>query len=193
MLLVLQLAIGAVLLFASLGKWRNPMSFVRGVDDYDLLPGWLARIFALVLVPLETCVAASHLTGWWISMAVPLGLIMFSSFTIAVAINLARGRSLPCYCFGNAGGETISVQALSRLLLLLGGEALLLFAPGQRGGARLVYQQLATWREFGFALFWTAFLMVLAMWLLGLKDVLDLRRHHFPDGASGPGEGPAPA
>src|SRR5437762_2482758 len=127
-LLVVQLAIGWVLLFSSLGKWRDPMGFARGVEDYDVLPDRPAFIFGLLLVPLETAVAVSHLTGWWISSAVYLGLAMFGSFAVAVAINLKRGRSLHCYCFGDSKGETLSGQTLARLLLLIAGEGVLLLS-----------------------------------------------------------------
>jgi hypothetical protein len=175
-LLVVQLVIGFVLLFSSLGKWRDPVGFARGVGDYDVLPDRLAVIFGLLLVPLETAIAVSHLTGWWISATVPLGLAMFGSFALAVAINLRRGRSLPCYCFGDATGETISVQTLARLLLLIGGEGLLLLSLRTSGTARLVYQQLVTFQEFGFALFWTALLIMAMIWLLGLADLFELLR-----------------
>lgn len=178
LLLVIQLAIGFVLLLSSGGKWRDPMGFARGVADYDVLPDRLAVIFGLLLVPLETAVAVSHFTGWWISAAVPLGIAMFGSFAVAVAINLRRGRSLPCYCFGDSTGETISRQSLARLLLLLGGEVLVLLSLQQSGAARLVYHQLVTLREFGFALFWTALVMVIAMWVLRLPDLHELRRTH---------------
>ena len=177
-LLVVQLVIGSVLLFSSLGKWRDPLGFARGVEDYDVLPGRLAVIFGLLLVPLETAVAVSHLTGWWISAAVPLGLAMFGSFAVAVAINLRRGRSLPCHCFGDSKGETISIQTLARLLLLIGGEGLLLLSLQTSGNAELVYRQLGTLRELGFALFWTALVVVVAMWVLGLSDLNELLRPH---------------
>jgi Methylamine utilisation protein MauE len=175
-LLVIQLVIGSVLLFSSLGKWRDPVGFARGVEDYDVLPDRLAVIFGLLLVPLETAVAVSHLTGWWISISVPLGLVMFGSFAVAVAINLRRGRSLPCYCFGDSTGETISVQTLARLLLLISGEGLLLVYLRTSGTARLVYHQLVTFRDFGFALFWTGLLIIAMIWLLGLADLFELLR-----------------
>lgn len=178
MLLVIQLVIGTVLLFSSLGKWRDPMGFARGVSDYDVLPDRLALVFGLFLVPLETAIALSHLTGWWISSAVLVGLTMFGSFVVAVAINLKRGRSLSCHCFGDTG-ETISGQTLARLFLLIAGEVLLLVSLQTSGNAGLVYHQLATAREFGLALFWTALVVVVAMWILGLPDLHELLRSRF--------------
>ncbi len=177
-LLVVQLAIGTVLLLASAGKWRDPMGFARGVADYEILPAWLSVAFGLLLIPVETWLAFSHLTGWWISLSASLGLVMFASFSVAVGINLARGRALPCYCFGDAGSETISVRALGRLSLLLVGEGLLLFSPGQARPRGLVYHQLASLQELGFALFWTALLMITVMWLLALTDLVELLRSH---------------
>ena len=176
-LLVIQLAIGCVLLFSSVGKWRDLIGFAHGVEDYDVLPDRLAFIFGLLVVPLETAVAISHLTGWWISAALILGLAMFGSFAVAVTINLKRGRSLPCYCFGDSTGETISAQTLARLLLLIAGEGLLLLSLQTSGTISLVYHQLATPREFGFTLFWTSFIVVTAMWLLSMADLFALRSH----------------
>lgn len=181
-LLVIQLAIGCVLLFSSVGKWRDPVGFAHGVEDYDVLPDRLAFIFGLLLAPLETAVAVSHLTGWWISAALFLGLAMFGSFAAAVAINLKRGRSLPCYCFGDSTGETISVQTLARLLLLIGGEGLLLLSLQTSVTANPVYHQVATFRELGFALFWTVLVVMAAMWLLGLADLFELRSRLAPAG-----------
>lgn len=174
-LLVIQLAIGTVLLFSGLSKVRDPLGFAHGVEDYEVLPDRLAVIFGLLVVPLEIAIAVSHLTGWWISTAVILGLAMFGSFAVAVAINLARGRSLPCYCFGDGAHETISAQTLVRLLLLIAGEGLLLLSLQRSGTANSVLE-LATPQEFGMALFWTAVVVVAAMWILGLPDLLELLR-----------------
>lgn len=174
--LVIQLAIGIVLLLASAGKWRNPIGFARGVADYELLPNRLSIVFGMLLIPLETWLAVSHLTGWKLAVAAPIGIAMFASFAFAVGLNLARGRNLPCYCFGDGTRESISTRALVRLLALLGGEGLLVFFPGRTGTALLVYQQVGGLREFGFALFWTALLIVAVMWLLGLADLVELLR-----------------
>jgi len=178
-LLAIQLAIGLVLVVASAGKWRDPMGFARGVTDYEVLPNRLSVVFGLLLIPFETWLAFSHLIGWWISLAAPLGLAMFASFAVAVGINLSRGRSLPCYCFGEGSGETISTQALSRLLLLLGGEGLLLVGQRHLGTNRLVFQQLASLEDLGSELFWTVLLVVFCMWILALPDLRQLLQVHL--------------
>src|SRR5258708_40335619 len=45
--------------------------------------------------------------GWHLRLAVPLGIGTLITFAVAVAINLYRGRDLPCYCFDLSGGESI--------------------------------------------------------------------------------------
>ncbi|PWT88611.1 MAG: hypothetical protein C5B54_10360 [Acidobacteria bacterium] len=173
---VVQLAIGVVLLLASTGKWRNPLGFARGVAAYEVLPDRMSIAFGMFLIPLETSLAVSHLTGWNLQLAALIGLAMFTSFTFAVGLNLARGRNLPCYCFGDGAGESISTRALIRLVVLLGGESFLVFSPARPGTELLLYQQVGSLREFGFALFWTALLIIAVMWFLGLSDLFELLR-----------------
>lgn len=178
MQLVVQLAIGLVLLLASAGKWRNPLGFARGVADYEVLPERLSLAFGMFLLPLETALAVSHLTGWKLQLAAPIGFGMFISFAFAVGLNLVRGRNLPCYCFGAGAGESISIRALVRLLALLGGESFLIFSPARHGADLLLYHQVGSLREFGFALFWAALLIVAVTWLLSLADLVELLRSH---------------
>jgi len=175
MRLVAQLALGTIFGLSAAGKLRNPTGFAQGVVDYEILPPGLAYSVGLLLVPLEGFLAASHLTGWLLALAVPLGLGTLVTFGVAVGINLGRGRELPCHCFAGQGGETISGTTLARILLLVPGEALLFEDRGALASNRPVYPwQIATLREFGLALFWTSFLLTAAMWFLSLSDLLNL-------------------
>jgi hypothetical protein len=175
--LVAQLAIGLVFLLSASAKLLNPAGFARGVVEYQVLPESLAYIAGLLLIPLEVFLAVSHLSGWMLAFAVPAGLGALVAFAAAVAINLRRGRALPCYCFGGEGGETISARALARLLLLLACELFVLTDPALFGRSQLVYPgRLASFSELGLALFWATFLLVAALWVLSVTDVIELLR-----------------
>jgi hypothetical protein len=175
--LVVQLAIGLVFLLSATGKVLHPISFARGVADYQILPESLAFGVGLLLIPLEAFLAVSHLSGWLLAFAAPTGLALLAVFGIAVAVNLKRGRALPCYCFGDQSGETISGRTLARLLLLFAGELLVLSDPALSTAGRLTYPaRVNNFAELGLAFFWATFLLIVAIWLLSLTDLLALLR-----------------
>jgi len=178
--LVLQHALGIVFLLSATAKARDPGGFARGVMEYKVLPRLLSYCIGLVLLPLEAFVSASHLTGWRLDLAVPLGLVLLLSFVLGVGVNLGRGRVLPCYCFGSGarGGETISGRTVARLLLLLSGEVFLLVEGSLLTKSRpAIYPwQAGGLLEFSLAVFWAGFALLAGSWLLSFTDLLNLLR-----------------
>lgn len=125
----IQLALGLIFLQSSLGKLRRPTEFLRGVAAYQVLPSFLAAPFGALVIPLELLIAVSFLTGQWSGMATYIGLLLLTSFLIAVAINIRRRRTLPCYCFGAASEEQISTRSLVRIVLLEAGMLTIVLYP----------------------------------------------------------------
>ncbi len=171
---VTQLALGLVFLASSLAKLRDPAAFARGVASYELLPQGLARSAGYALIPLEALLACAHLTGLWLRPGALLGAAMLCVFALGVAINLRRGRGLPCFCFSARGGELLSARTLARLGLLLAGECLLLsdaalwaapslpFFPGRLAGAS----------DLAYALLLACGTLAACFWALRLPDVI---------------------
>lgn len=177
MRIVVQLAIGLVLLQSSSVKLLNPVGFAKGVREYQILPASLAYLVGLLLIPLELFLAVSHLTGWLLAFAVPIGVAMLASFVAAVAINLKREVVLPCYCFGAQGDETISKRTLARLFLMIGGELLLIADPSLFSTSKLIYPtRITNLSELALVLFWSMFLLVAGLWLLSVTDLIALLR-----------------
>jgi Methylamine utilisation protein MauE len=176
--LIVQLAIGIVFLLSALAKAQDPRGFARGVVEYRILPSSLAYGVGLVLLPLEGFLFLSHLTGWLLGLAVPLGLLLLLAFALAVGVNLGRGRVLPCYCFGSRaqGGEMLSGRTLARLLLLLSGEAFLLVEVVMHNHSRAAIYSLhvGSLYQFSLAFFWASFVLLAGSWLLGLMDLVNL-------------------
>ncbi len=168
--LVLQLAVGLVFLASTLGKLRYPRAFARGVADYELIPEAAAYVLSWTLIPVEAFIAIAHLSGQWLPIAAPLGLITLLLFTAAVGINLARGRGLPCYCFGGRGSDTISWRSMVRLLLLIGAELVIILAI--RSGP----VPPSSPRDLVIATFWAVALMLGALWILSLDDLVQLMK-----------------
>lgn len=95
--------IGLALLFAS-AAWHKSVDrqgFAASVDRYRLLPTWATRPVATALPALEIAVALGLLHGWTVKPAVALAVSLLGLYTVAMVINLRRGRrDLDCGCFG---------------------------------------------------------------------------------------------
>jgi Methylamine utilisation protein MauE len=177
MALVIQLAIGLTFLLSVKGKLMDPRGFARGVIEYRVLPDRVSYLAGLLLIPAEMLIAATHLTGWFLSFGVLVGVVVLACFTAGVALNLKRGRLLPCYCFGNSKGSMISGRTLARLILLMIGESLLLagFALSTANNS-VSLNQVRDASELGFTLLSAIFLLILSNWLIDAADVVKLLR-----------------
>lgn len=175
MTLVVQLAVGLVFSVSVKGKLVNPRGFARGVMEYQVLPDRVSFLAGLLLIPTEIFIAATHLTGWLLSFGVLLGVVALACFTTGVAVNLKRGRLLPCHCFGDSKGDVISGRTLARLVLLMVGELLLLADVAfSRANNSLSLDRVRDVSEFGLAFLTAIFLLVFSNWLLYAPDVAKL-------------------
>ena len=174
--LVVQLALGLVFLLSAAGKLRRPAAFLRGVAEYEVLPLPLAYAFGALLIPVEAFLAAAHLTGWGLAVAVPLAVAMLLAFTAAVGINLRRRRDLLCLCFDSLGGERVSGRSVAQLLLLVAGELFLLGAVRLGGRPSLVAERVGSVEELGLAACWALFCLLAGQWLLRADEVYALFR-----------------
>jgi hypothetical protein len=73
----------------------------------------------LVVPPLELLCAILLLTGTAVRLAAMVLAVLLLSFIIAVAINMVRGRTLDCHCFGKAARRPIGWTLLLQDCLLL--------------------------------------------------------------------------
>jgi hypothetical protein len=177
MALVVQLGIGLVFLLSVRGKLMNPRGFARGVIEYQILPDRISYMAGLLLIPTEILLAATHLTGRLSAFGVLLGIVVLACFTAGVALNLRRGRLLPCHCFGDSKGDVISGRTLARLILLMVGELLLLADFSFSGANNLANpDRFRDVSEFASAFLSAIFLLVLGNWLLNASDVVKLLR-----------------
>jgi Methylamine utilisation protein MauE len=166
-----ELSLGIVFLLAAITKVRHPSAFVRTVARYRLVPGRMTRATAFLLIATEAFLAFAFLTGWTTEIALPLAAAVLVVFSIAAAVNLRRGRRIPCGCFG---GETehISARSLVRLAMLMAAVLALEVVPAtpitvgklaHEGASALAYLVQAG------AL--AVFLVLAAAWVLSLREV----------------------
>ncbi|MGA2224780.1 MAG: MauE/DoxX family redox-associated membrane protein [Syntrophobacteraceae bacterium] len=118
-----RLLLGAIFIAASIDKIAHPAEFAKIVSNYQILPGYLINIAAIVLLWLEAVLGLFIVCGWWLPGATALANLLLVCFLGALAQAVARGIDLQCGCFSvKAAGSTHTIWYFVRdsLFLLLG-------------------------------------------------------------------------
>ena len=118
---VARLTIAVIFALAAFHAMREWAVFGGIVEQYRIAPRWLARIAARILPPLELAAAAALVLPRSSSAGAMLGLILMALFTVAITVNLVRGRvSIDCGCGGASGQQLSSGLVLRNLVVVLG-------------------------------------------------------------------------
>jgi len=176
LLLIAQFTVGTVFLLSVASKLTHHRAFARAIEDYEIVPEPMALSLSVSIILIETWLGVTHFAGWWLRVAAPLGIGVFITFAVAVAINLRRGRVLPCYCFDASGGEPISDRTLLRLVLLIFIEAFLMANPSQLSTYSAVSAGTLYLADLAWYFFCAMLLLVAFSWLLSLPEVAELLR-----------------
>jgi uncharacterized membrane protein YphA (DoxX/SURF4 family) len=132
-LLLLRLVLGGLLLVAGATKLTNRPAFYEAVADYDVLPSALARPFAFLMPLVEVTLGVLLLLGLFTVPAAALAVPLFGSFSVAIGVNMLRGRHFDCHCFGSAQSDRIGWPAFLRSLLLAGTALYVAFGASRFG------------------------------------------------------------
>jgi hypothetical protein len=176
----IQIGLGLIFVTAAIAKLRSPGIFVETVGAYRLLRDWAVAPVAAGVIGAELFIAFAFMSGSLLGFALPLALFMLGLFFVAVAVNLRRGRRIPCGCFGNRR-ESISSKDLVRIVLLLcGGLSLAVLKVGFETQALRLGSITALGSDaVAYVVQLTAiasFLIVLGIWLLHAPDVVTAMR-----------------
>jgi uncharacterized membrane protein YphA (DoxX/SURF4 family) len=123
-----------VFLWAAVPKLIDPAGFLVSIENYRLLPGWLAWWVAIWLPPLELVLALAL----WVprtrrSAAVLIALLMLL-FTVLLLSAWVRGLDISCGCFGGTSSEAANFPLLLvRDLVLLGAALWVAINPRVEG------------------------------------------------------------
>lgn len=112
----------AVVFFtAGFAKMKSIDTLEGVVQNFRILPASLSRPFALLLPPTEIVVAASLIVPATRTVGAAVAAFLLLIFTIAIAINLARGRrEIDCGCFSSHLKQNLNGWLLGRNLMLTG-------------------------------------------------------------------------
>jgi len=113
--LVAQLSLGILFLCSGVLKLRDWRGLVVGVVEYDVLPVPLARLAARLLPVVEVGLGLSLLAGKAQQVTGVAAGLLILGFAWGVGLNVIRGRSLACHCFGGRSDEMLGRGTLFRL------------------------------------------------------------------------------
>jgi uncharacterized membrane protein YphA (DoxX/SURF4 family) len=100
--------LGTTFFMAGLSKLANSDDFRQAVEGYGLLPTALSRIAAWTIPPVEIFAGSGMLLGISVSKVAALLCLVLAIFTVAIVVNLMRGREISCGCFGPPNMRRIS-------------------------------------------------------------------------------------
>jgi uncharacterized membrane protein YphA (DoxX/SURF4 family) len=132
-----RLFLAGILAFAGWPKLLDAEGTVRSVRAFQILPESLVRPFAYGLPMLELVLALLLLVGLGTRIAGAATAVLMIVFLGGIASAWARGLSIDCGCFGNAGTTVPDpvpgyVRDIFRDLLFLGAAVLLVLSPRSR-------------------------------------------------------------
>ncbi len=115
-----RLLLGTIFIAASIDKIAHPAEFAKVVSNYQILPGHLINIMAIVLPWLEAVLGSFILCGWCLPGAAILANLLLVIFLGALSSAAARGIDINCGCFSvKAAATQHTVWHLARDLLIL--------------------------------------------------------------------------
>jgi thiol-disulfide isomerase/thioredoxin/uncharacterized membrane protein YphA (DoxX/SURF4 family) len=133
-LLIARLVLAAVFTLAGVAKLSDLKGSRKAIIDFGL-PAVLASPLALLLPVAELGVAAALIpasSAWWGALGA-LGLLLL--FVVGISINLARGRTPECHCFGQLHSAPAGWRTLARNGVLAAIAGFVLWAGYEGGGA----------------------------------------------------------
>lgn len=117
---VTRLVLGGVFIYASMDKIIHPQAFAQAVFNYQVLPGFLINLTALILPWLELILGVCLLLNRWVQGASGMVAILMSIFLGMIVFNLARGLDISCGCFSTSTEEgPMSMFTLLRDIIFL--------------------------------------------------------------------------
>lgn len=110
--LLLRLIFGTMFLAAGASKLSDLGEFAEAIKHYQLIPGATAGAVARGVAVTEAALGIVLLLGAAIPIASLLGSVLLVIFALAMAINLIRGRQIPCGC--KRESEPIQIKHIVR-------------------------------------------------------------------------------
>lgn len=96
---LLRIVLGGIFIYASLDKILHPAAFAEIIYNYQVLPGEIINVSAIVLPWLELVLGILLVFGKFLPGASVLCALLLAAFWATLLFNLARGLDVHCGCF----------------------------------------------------------------------------------------------
>lgn len=126
--LVLRLILAAVFIAAAAGKIIDPTDFLEDIQNYRLVPYFLAAVTAVVLPWLELFCAFFLIINRWVKPVAFILMVLNVVFIMAITSALWRGLDIECGCF--SGSARVGIMRIVEDCLLLAASAMLFYLTG---------------------------------------------------------------
>jgi len=134
---LLRIALSAVFGIAGVTKLIDPTGTREAVKNFGS-PDPLAPALAIVLPIAELAIAATLLFTTTVVAGALAGLLILVLFIVAIIINLARGQTHDCHCFGQIYSRPLGWPTLARNLSFALGAAFVLWQSSSNPGLSIV-------------------------------------------------------
>jgi len=115
LLTILRYLLAGLFIVAALQKIPHPKQFVEAVRAYQVLPRFAVAPFGILLPWVELGLGMMLLIGWYTKPVAVLTGLLYAAFTLALGINLFRGRkNIDCGCFGPKQKHRITPWLVAR-------------------------------------------------------------------------------
>lgn len=116
--LTCRYVLALVLLTAAIPKLGNRRELERAIANYKLLRPWLVPTAAVWLPRVELACGLALLGGVAVPVFAGAAALLLALFSLAIAVNLVRGREIDCGCAGSVVPRRVGWGLVAGDLLL---------------------------------------------------------------------------
>jgi putative oxidoreductase len=133
--IIIRVIIGAVFIYASVGKLFHPAEFAKAILRYELLPLGLVNIQAIVMPWIEFTIGILLIIGIFKKGTSMLATISLVLFLFALISAYARGLDISCGCFSleeTSSKSDILSRIIQDFFMLIGTVIIYCFSNKQK-------------------------------------------------------------
>ncbi len=134
LVLFLRIGLASILLTSAYTKIKEMAGHIESIRNYRILPSKLVKTAGYVDVTVELLLGTCILVGLLFNGSVAISILLIGTYTLAIVINLKRGRTdLSCGCGGIVGENLLSWRLVLRNVGIMIGASLLFFSQVDLG------------------------------------------------------------